>query len=60
MPMMPALPSPQQQYESVLDDVLKEVHALIRPAQGQYLIDDSKVHSLLQHLRDNYGPEAKS
>jgi hypothetical protein len=63
MPLSPATqPDPRQQYESLLNEVLDTAHDLIRDA-GQTdpelasTIDDSKIHTLVQHLRDNFGPE---
>ena len=63
MPLSPATqPDPRQQYEALLREVLDSAHELIVRAGATdpelaCTIDDSKIHSLIQQLRDNFGPE---
>lgn len=65
MPLFPPNPPPtrREQYERLLGEVLYEVHALITEFGGQRMEslslppDDSKIHELIQRLRDEFGPE---
>lgn len=58
--MIPQPPDPRQQYEALLNAVLDEVHSLVEHAEQPWKMDDSKVHVLVQRLRDEFGPEVKS
>lgn len=52
-------------YEALLNEVLDAVHEVINvagetdPALAD-TVDDSKVHGLLQRLRDEFGPEVSA
>jgi len=56
-PTMVPPPTPRQQYEALLREVVDEVHRLLMPFATTALVDDSAVHELIQQLRDNFGPE---
>ena len=62
MPLTPAAqPGPRRQkYEATLNEVLDETHKLLLAARGTVLVDDSRLHGLIRHLRDEFGPEAKA
>lgn len=62
MPFFPPQPPPtrREQYEKLLGEVLYEVHALVQPCSQTMYLDDSKVHTLVQRLKDEFGPEVIS
>jgi hypothetical protein len=58
MPMIPTPPNSRQRYESLLNEVLDEVHKIaIRAQKHGVFVDDSRAHELVRNLRDNFGPE---